>query len=110
MALEGELDVTVAEESVWFTFTVTNTGPDEVNLQFADACKADFTVLDEGREVWRYTEGRVFAQVIGDETIPPDESITYDGEWTDPQSGEFTAVAELCAQDEHCDARADFAI
>ncbi|MCU4740061.1 BsuPI-related putative proteinase inhibitor [Natronoglomus mannanivorans] len=112
MTLEGELDVSVSADGndVRFAFTVHNTGSGTADLQFPDACKADFAVLDEGREVWRFTDGRVFAQMIGEASIPPGESITYDGTWDDPQNGEFTAVAELCARNEQCEARAEFSV
>lgn len=112
MALESALDVSMSDDGhdVRLAFTVHNTGSETTDLRFSDACKADFAVREGGREVWRFTDGRAFAQLIGEESIPPGESVTYDGTWEDPQDGEFTAVAELCAQNEQCEARTEFSI
>ena len=114
MSLQGKLDADVSSDdeatTVTFRFTVTNTGPDPVELEFSDACKADFVVRDDGGEVWRFTDGRMFAQVLSSETLDPDESATYDAEWDDPQSGTFTAVAELRARQALCKARTDFTV
>ncbi|TYL35928.1 hypothetical protein CV102_25300 [Natronococcus pandeyae] len=115
MALEGTLEATVSSgtpgsDAVAFEFSVTNTGSEPVELQFSDACKAEFVVEDEGREVWRYTDGRMFAQMISSERIAPDETATYEAEWENPQSGEYTAVAELRAQEGICEARTDVSV
>ncbi|WP_293029536.1 BsuPI-related putative proteinase inhibitor [Natronococcus sp.] len=114
MALEGRLEVEVSSngeaETVRFEFAVRNAGTDPVELQFSDACKAEFVVEEEGREVWRYTDGRMFAQMISSERIAPDETATYEAEWEEPRSGEYTAVAELRAQEATCDARTGFSV
>lgn len=114
MVLEGGLEVTVSSgagtDAVRFEFAVTNAGTEPVELRFSDACKAEFVVEDEGREVWRYTDGRLFAQMIGSERIAPGETATYGAEWEDPLTGEYTAVAELRAQDSACEARTDLSV
>ncbi|AGB36886.1 BsuPI-related putative proteinase inhibitor [Natronococcus occultus] len=114
MALEGRLEAEVSSgagtDAVRFEFTVANEGTDPVELQFSDACKAEFVVEDEGREVWRYTDGRMFAQMISSERIAPDETATYEAEWENPRSGEYTAVAELRAQEGRCEARTDVTV
>lgn len=110
MTLEGALDATVTDDSVQFAFTVTNAGSDPIDLQFSDASRADVAVTTDGEEVWRFTDGRMFAQVMGEETLDPDESTTYDVEWTDPESGAFTAVAELRARNVDCEARTEFSV
>lgn len=112
MSLEGALGVSVSDDGrdVRLAFTVHNAGSGTADLRFSDACRADFAVLEEGREVWRFTDGRAFAQLIGEESIPPGESVTYDGTWDDPRDGEFAAVAELCAQNTTCEARAEFSV
>lgn len=110
MTLEGRLDATESADGVRFDFTVTNTSDEPVTLRFSDACTADVAVRDDGREVWRFSDGRMFAQVITEETIGPGESETFDVEWPDPESGEYTAEAELCAQQRVCQARTDVSI
>lgn len=115
MALEGRLEATVSSgtpepETVTFAFTVTNTGSDPVEVQFSDAAKAEFVVEDEGREVWRFTDGRAFTQMISSERLEPGEETTYEAEWDDPRTGEYTVVAELRMQEATCEARTDVTV
>ncbi|WP_135820110.1 BsuPI-related putative proteinase inhibitor [Halostella litorea] len=109
MALHGSLDV-AADDGVTFVFTVENDGAEPVDLRFPDALEADFAVHDGDREVWRFSEGRMFAQALGSETIPPGESATYEASWDDPESGEYDAVATLEARESDCEARAAFSV
>lgn len=115
MTLEGRLEADVSTDSsgakiVQFAFAVTNTGADPVDLQFSDAAKAEFVVTDDGREVWRFTEGRMFAQMLSTERLAPEETATYEAEWTEPRPGGYVAVAELRARETTCEARTDFAV
>ncbi|ELY43843.1 BsuPI-related putative proteinase inhibitor [Natronorubrum sulfidifaciens] len=115
MTLDGRLEATVSTADdgttlVQFVFTVTNTGSTPVELQFPDACKAEFVVRDDGRDVWRFTEGHAFAQLHTTETLSPDETATYEAEWMTPQPGGYVAVAELRAQETTCGAQTNFAV
>ena len=115
MALEGTLDVTVSTAdgglpTVEFAFTVTNAGSETVDLHFSDAAKAEFVVQDGSREVWRFTEGRVFAQMLSTDRLEPTESVTYDGEWDGASQGAYTVIAELQAREATCTARAEFEV
>ncbi|NUB91284.1 hypothetical protein HTZ84_11740 [Haloterrigena sp. SYSU A558-1] len=117
MTLEGtlEADVSTADgesrpESVAFAFTVTNAGAEPVELQFSDMCKAEFVVRDGDREVWRFTEGRMFAQMLSREALPPGASSTYEGEWERPRPGAYTASAELRAQEASCEAHTSLTV
>ncbi|RQG99757.1 BsuPI-related putative proteinase inhibitor [Natrarchaeobius oligotrophus] len=115
MALEGTLETTVSKDatgqpSVEFAFGVRNVGSEAVDLQFADAARAEFVVQDEGREVWRFTDGRAFAQVLGSDRLAPDEETTYEERWDDPQPGEYTVVAELLARETACEARTELSV
>ena len=115
MALEGTLETSISttgtgSKTVEFAFTVTNEGRETADVQFSDAAKAEFVVQDGGREVWRFTEGRMFAQMLSTDRLEPGESTTYDAEWADPRPGEYTAVAELRAREATCEARTDLTI
>ncbi|ELZ00440.1 BsuPI-related putative proteinase inhibitor [Natrialba asiatica] len=108
-SLTGSLEAATpdSDAGVVLTFTVRNEGPETITIQFTDACKADFAVADEetGREVWRFTDGRMFAQLLSADELEPGEATTYEAEWENPQSGEFTVVAELRARETTCEAR-----
>jgi len=109
MALRGSLDATV-DDGVQFAFAVRNDGEEAVDLRFTDALEADFTVRDGDQEVWRFSEGRLFAQALGSETIAPGETATYEASWDEPDAGEYDAVATLEARTQDCEARAEFSV
>jgi len=104
MALSGSLDATVESDAVRFSFAVTNEGSDPVEASFSDAQRVDCTVTDGGEAVWGFSDGRMFAMMMGSETFQPGDTETYEMEWEDPQSGTFDARAELVANDATCEA------
>ncbi|SDJ89879.1 BsuPI-related putative proteinase inhibitor [Natronorubrum texcoconense] len=115
MSLEGRLEADVSgpdgeSELVTFAFTVINRGPESVDLQFSDACKAEFVVEEDGREVWRFSEGRMFAQMLSTDRLEAGAAETYEAEWTAPQPGGYIVRAELQAREQVCAARTDFAV
>lgn len=68
-------------EPITFTLRVVNGTPKPVRLSFRTAQRFDLVVEDaQGREVWRWSAGRLFTQVLGAETL-------------DPSGGEFVAQA-----------------
>lgn len=109
MTLDCSLSVD-AGPPVTFALTVVNGGDSPVELAFHDAGKADFAVFDGDSEVWRWSAGRMFAQAIQQVELAPGEQITFEGKWADPDPGEYTAVGELRARDNPCEARASFSV
>jgi hypothetical protein len=105
MPLGADLDVDTRRDGVRFAFRISNGGADPVELTFPDARRADFAVFEDGDEVWRWSDGRMFAQVIETATLDPGESTTYAGTWEEPRSGTYVVRATLRAQD--ADVRAD---
>lgn len=94
--LETGLEVTVGD-GVAFSFTVVNAGDTAVERTFRDACRADFAVYTDSRdrEIWRYSDGRAFAQALSTATFHPGETATFEAVWPDPEPGEYTAEAVL---------------
>ncbi|WP_224269257.1 BsuPI-related putative proteinase inhibitor [Haloprofundus salinisoli] len=99
--LTATLTATPQEEYVEFELTVENRGDERVTLSFRDARRAEFVVTDADgdSEVWRWSDGRMFAQMLGSETLDPGESMTFEGVWDDPEPGEYAVVGELAAAD-----------
>jgi hypothetical protein len=97
MLLEGTLSADVGPEAVEFTYTVTNAGTEPADLNFRSAQTADVVVYDGGEAIWRWSEGRMFAQATQTMTLPPAESVRQTMRWDDPPSGSYTAVASLAA-------------
>lgn len=128
MSLEGALEVAVTSSSdssasadsdpspgsdpgtVAFAFTVRNEGTETVELSFSDAAKAEFVVYENGTERWRFTEGRLFAQLLSRDRLESGEGTTYRGSWEDPEPGTYTAIATLRAEEAECQARSTFTV
>lgn len=100
MSLDCSLDASMTGGAVSFAFTVENTGGDPVDLSFSSAQTHDVVVRDDGADVWRFSEGQMFAQMLGSETLGPGEAVTYEATWEDPDPGSYEAVAELATRDE----------
>jgi hypothetical protein len=103
------LDATLAADTdgdtVRLTLTVENTGTDPETLSFRDSQRAEFVVRDGDREIWRWSEGQMFAQLLGSETVDPGATVVYEGEWESASPGTYTVVGEVV--DDDCDARAE---
>jgi len=111
MSLECSLSVTVSEDGVGFTYDVTNAGDEPIELQFSDAQETDLVVEDaHGTEVWRWSAGRMFAQMLQQKELGPAETATYEFEWDDPEPGEYEATATLAATNADCGASAAFEV
>lgn len=95
MSLESHLTVDVTDGSVEFGFTVENTGTESIDLEFPSGKSVDVAVYDDGTEIWRWSEGRMFTQALRTEMIAPGESICRVVTWNDPRSGTYTAIASL---------------
>ena len=72
VVLTAEKAVYTPGEPITFTFRVVNGTPKPVRLSFRTTQRFDLVLQDQqGREVWRWSAGRVFAQVLGEETLNP---------------------------------------
>ena len=107
--LDASLEVTVGD-GVAFTFTVENGGDRPVELTFRDACRADFAVYEDDREIWRYSDGRMFAQVLTEAELQPGESAAFEEAWPEPAPGDYTAEAVLKVAEHEITARTPFSV
>lgn len=65
-------------EPIVMTLTVRNGTAEQVALSFRDGQRYEFTIQDGGgRVVWRWSEGQMFAQVLGGEMLWPRQTRTY---------------------------------
>lgn len=94
-----------------FAFRVTNAGGGKVEVQFPSGQTHDVVVLDTlGREVWRWSEGRMFTQLIQNKTLRTDDSLAYTERWRDARPGEYVAVARLASGSHPVEERARFTV
>jgi len=94
---------------VLFVFTVANAGDETVELEFMDACTAEFVLVADGEKSGDSpTGGR--SRRCSARTPSPRRVGDLRGGGTDPQPGVYTAIAELRATDETCEARTDVSV
>jgi|GEM_PF-854924 len=64
--------VYAAGQPINMELCVFNRTSEKTTLQFRNAQRFDFTIEDgDGKKVWRWSEGRMFAQMLGQETLGP---------------------------------------
>jgi hypothetical protein len=84
-------------EKLRFTLNVRNNTSKMLELRFPDGQTHDFVVKDfAGKEVWRWSKGRMFTSAMRSETLKGKEDTIYEESWSsNGQHGSFTAVAIL---------------
>lgn len=110
--LASSMRVTVGDE-IELSMHVTNSSGKALELRFPSGQTHDFVVLDSvGREVWRWSEGRLFTQALQTKMVDRDETISYSDRWeaSAPPSGTFTAVGVLHSSTHPVETRVEFAI
>lgn len=110
MTFQSSVTATVESDRVDFEYTVENVGDAAEELTFRSALTADFAVLDGDEEVWRASEGQMFAQMMKNETIDAGDADTFVEAWEDPEPGDYTVVATLNTADSDAEARTDFSV
>ncbi len=96
--------------TVRFALSVTNGTSRRVELNFPSGQTHDFVVLDvTGREVWRWSDGRMFTQLMQNRLLEARDVVTYDERWpAPPSSGRYTLVAVLHSDTHPVEKRVDF--
>jgi hypothetical protein len=109
--IASSLGVEVSDQ-VGFTFHVTNNAAKRLELTFPSGQTHDIVVLDSlGREVWRWSEGRLFTQSIQNKVLDTSETLTYEAEWTPGElKGWYVAEASLMSQNHPLKKRVEFSV
>jgi len=102
MDLEGRLEADAGDDRVEFEFTVRNAGDDAVELQFSDSQRAELVAGDGDDVVWRFSDGRAFAQMLSTERLAPGDQFEFECVWEHPPPGTFDVEAALTATDADC--------
>ena len=61
---------------------IENTDTRPQTLRFSSAQQFDFVVSTMNRPIWRWSDGRVFAQSLTDLTLAPGESRRFSVQWS----------------------------
>ena len=110
--LDSKLKVDVSASEVRFAFNVANVGPKHIELSFPSGKSYDFVVVDSvGREVWHWSNGRMFTQGVQNKQLGTGDSMRVAEAWaTQPQAGHYTAIATLNSSNFPVEQRIDFVI
>lgn len=109
--IQPTFDVQVAEHTVRFALDVRNIGTKHVELDFANGQAYDFVVVDSiGREVWRWSKGRLFTQGIQNKQLSHEDAMLTREVWKRAAPGRYTAIATLRSTNFPVEERADFVV
>ena len=98
VSLTTDKAIYAAGESIVIELIVFNRSSKNLTFDFRDAQHYDFIIEDmEGNSVWRWAEGRMFIQVLGEETLGPGrEEVVYTGTFAGPlQPGDYKVIGAL---------------
>ncbi len=96
---------------VRFAIEVSNDSRKPVELDFPNGRTHDFIVLDEtGREVWRWSAGRMFTQGMQNRLLDAHDAIVYTERWRPSAKGQYTLVAQLHSENYPVRQRVGFAL
>jgi len=68
-------------EEVGFRLTVRNSGSAPARIEFATGQRIDVTVDGAGGRAWQLSAGMVFTQALGELTLAPGASQSFDATW-----------------------------
>ena len=89
-------------EPIIMTLKIFNYTEEEITFHFNTGKRYDFIIEDEeGNEIWCWSEGRMFAMMLGEETLgPTNTEITYTAEYKGKLSpGYYKVTGIFVAQD-----------
>jgi hypothetical protein len=109
--VSAQLNLTVGDR-IAFEFKISNNTPKKVELRFPNGQTHDFVVLDSlGREVWRWSEGKMFTQVLQNKIVDSKQSIAFQHTARIPDAaGTYTAVAILSSRNYPLEQRTQFTV
>ncbi|MFQ5895136.1 MAG: BsuPI-related putative proteinase inhibitor [Nitrospinota bacterium] len=89
LALRVSREAYAPGEPIQVTLEVTNRTREAVRLTFPTSQRFDLTLEDAaGQEVWRWSQGRFFLQVIGEQVLKPDPgALRYNATVPAPPKG-----------------------
>jgi len=111
--IESALAVKVdkVDDGVRFEFRVRNAGGTRIEVNFPSGQTHEVIVLDTlGHEVWRWSNGRMFTQVLQNKVLRSDDTLAFGERWKNAPRGHYVAVARLASVNYPVEQRADFVI
>ena len=112
-ALISTLGVTVKNgvKGVKMDFRVVNEGSKRLEVNFPSGKTHEVVVVDSlGREVWRWSNGRMFTQTLQNKVMHASDSLDFDATWHDAPAGKYTAIATLASENFPMEQRTEFVV
>ena len=83
-----KMNYSIGDELIIMTLKIFNYTEEDTVFHFNTSQRYDFVIEDEeGNEIWRWSEGRMFAQMLGEETLGPTNiEIIYSVKYKDKLS------------------------
>jgi hypothetical protein len=107
----SQVVVDTANGTVRFAIEVANDTRKRVELNFPSGRTHDFIVLNaSGKEVWRWSEGRMFTQSMQNRLLDAHDSVIYSERWSLPSPGRYTLVAQLNSDNYPVQRRMEFSL
>jgi hypothetical protein len=109
-ALVSSLNVHV-KDGVAMAFRVVNAGSKRLEVNFPSGQTHEVVVVDSlGREVFRWSKGRMFTQSLQNKVLHASDTLDYDAVWRDAPAGKYTAIATLASENFPMEQRAEFVV
>lgn len=95
-----------------FTLALHNGTARAIDVVFPSGKTHEFVVLDAaGREVWRWSDGKLFTQLLQSRIVGANEALSFDERWDAPlAAGRYTLVAVLLSNSHPVERRVEFAV
>ena len=108
--IDKKLNVSINSRDVQLALDVRNVGAKYAELTFASGQAYDFVVVDSvGREVWRWSQKRMFTQGVQNKQIGAGETLQVSETWKNGvRPGHYTAIATLKSTNYPVEQRVDF--
>lgn len=109
-ALVTTVDADVSSD-VRFAFHVRNNSKKKIELLFPNGQTHDIAVLDStGREVWRWSKGRMFTQALQTKLLAHGQTLSYEERWENPPAGTYTVIGRLNSDSHPIEQRGEFTV
>ena len=109
--LASSLSVRV-QDGVALALRITNSTDKQLEINFPAGQTHEFRVVDEqGRELWRWSAGRMFTQSLQNRLLGAGETLTFEEQWSASDAhGKLTAIATLMSSNHPVETRVEFVI
>jgi hypothetical protein len=101
LSLHTDRPIYRAGQPVQFRLSLSNRSTAAVVLHCKDAQRFDLAIADRsGKQIWRWSEDQMFAQMQGEETIKPGKSRAYTAVFSGTlPPGEYRATGTIVCRD-----------